>query len=183
MPRVFQRKARKDYPQNQIAKGDSYYYWKIKSAYGGTVYRSKTYPRPSQLNHGFSGLLGDLQQDLAAVNDLEGLASFAEEVRALGEEQDEKFNNMPEGLQQGSTGELLEERRDQCSEWADAIEEAANELEQELEELDARIAEWTDYDSAAEDDADEPDGERPDDDARETLIREKVDQAESACPF
>ena len=47
MPRVYTvNAARKDYPDDGISKGDTYYYWKFN--YGSKV-KSKTYPKRSQL--------------------------------------------------------------------------------------------------------------------------------------
>src|SRR5262249_15264378 len=39
-------------------------------------------------------------------------SDFASELENIRDEQSDKLNNMPEGLQQGSTGELLQERYD-----------------------------------------------------------------------
>ena len=124
MPRVHHLKARKDYPDIGVTKGEMYYKWSIKLQRGGLVRRSKTYPRPSQLNRGFSGRLGDIQQDISAASDVDDLRSLAETLRELGSEQQESFDNMPEGLQQGDTGQMLEERANNCETWADEIEQA-----------------------------------------------------------
>jgi hypothetical protein len=67
------------------------------------------------------------------VEDVEGLfgdlESAADESESLGSEQEEKLNNMPEGFQQGSTGELLQARSDACQTVADTLRDAASELE------------------------------------------------------
>lgn len=190
MPRVTKRVARKDYPNNDIKKGEEYYYWKIRRAYGGSVYRSKTYPTPSQLNHGFAGQIGEIQLSLDAAEDADGLRSVAEEIRSLGEEQGEKFDNMPEGLQQGDTGQLLEERRDQCEEWASAIEQACDEYDSNLEEVQKLREEWDAYDTACEsenavegEEPEEPTEDRPEDSREDDLLNELKEEASGACPF
>lgn len=113
-----------------IQKGETYYSW---SLFGDKKARiSKTYPKPQQLtNSGFKISLFDLKDRISALDagqfsDNEEFKSEIEdiiqEIRNLSDEQDEKWNNMPEGLQSGSTGELLESRRDSLNEWADEIE-------------------------------------------------------------
>lgn len=187
MPRVTKRKARKDYPNNGIKKGDEYYYWKIKLAYGGIVNRSKTYPTPSQLNHGFAGLVGEIENSLQAADDAEGLRTVAEEIRELGQEQQEKFDNMPEGLQQGDTGQLLEERAQQCEEWADTIISACDEYDNRIEEIEKLRAEWDAYDATVSEDGpsgdlEEPGDERPEEDAEADAFNELKEEAGNA-PF
>ena len=44
--KVHKCKARKDYPNSGIKKGDTYYWWKF---YKGPLYRSLSYPKRSQL--------------------------------------------------------------------------------------------------------------------------------------
>lgn len=196
MPRVYTQKAAKDYPAEGITKGSMYYRWTVRtSPYSSREFKSATYPRPSQLNFGFRGQLGDIEQDMGKAQDPEELKSFAETLRELSEEQGEKFDNMPEGLQQGDTGQLLEERRDGLSEWADEVEQAAEEWETALEELKATQQAWADYDSEMEEweamdeeeqdeasEPTEPDDERPGEEAEDELRSQYVEQAESANP-
>lgn len=129
MPRVHHRKAAKDYPDIGVQKGEKYYTWRIKLAWGGKTCRSKTYPRPSQLNLGFRGRIGDIEMDLGNANSLEDLTAVAEAMRELGEEQQEKFDNMPEPLQYGDTGQTLEEQAQGLEEWADHIDELVDSFE------------------------------------------------------
>lgn len=137
MPRVAKRTAAKAYPADGIAKGDVYYHWKIKMAYGGLVRRSKTYPRRSQLTlSDFLGQAYDLDDAVSAAESPDDLDSLADDVRALGEEQADKLSNMPDGLQSGSTGELLQERADQCEEWATEIDNARDAWREALDALE-----------------------------------------------
>lgn len=128
----FVKKAMKD---NQVCKkGESYYWWKFR--FGGKQY-SKTEPRQSQLTgseflsqmYSFGETIGDLKPE-----NMEELRSevenMTEEIRALGEECTEKQYNMPDSLQDSETGQLLENRNEEC-------ENMASELESiEMEDID-----------------------------------------------
>jgi hypothetical protein len=132
----FVKKARKDYPEANIKKGDSYYWWKFP--YGGKQ-KSKTAPRPSQLTQsGYLGTIRDLVQDFSFpeynTDDPTCIESEVEEVRStleeLKEECESSLEEMPEQLRESSqAGELLQER-------IDALENAISELES-IDSLDA----------------------------------------------
>jgi len=49
MPRVQRVKARKDYPNDGIKKGDTYFKWSIRTGRRGITYRNLKRPRASQL--------------------------------------------------------------------------------------------------------------------------------------
>ncbi len=129
MPRVHTVKsARKARPEMGLEVGETYHWWKFKNRFGnGTIVRSKTYPRASQLTRSeFLGAMYGIQEeieDLEADEDLEStVGDIAGRARELGEEQTEKRENMPESLQDGDTGSLLEERSQAMSDWADELE-------------------------------------------------------------
>jgi vacuolar-type H+-ATPase subunit D/Vma8 len=68
--------------------------------------------------------------------------SVADQIQQLGEETSDKLNNMPDGLQQAPTGELLQQRADGCESLADALTSAADDIEGiEAAELTAELAE------------------------------------------
>jgi len=46
----------------------------------------------------------------------------ASQIRELGEEQEGKLDNMPDGLREGPTGEMLQNRYDECERMADELE-------------------------------------------------------------
>lgn len=131
MARQVKRKARKDYPENGIKRGDDYYFCAMKTGpRSSRIMRSLTPFKRSQMTQSeFLGALYDWEDSLAALESMEDAQNMADEIRQLGEEQDEKFNNMPEGLQQGDSGQLLEQRRDACEAAAEAIEEVISEWE------------------------------------------------------
>lgn len=143
MPRVHSQTARKDYPEIGVKKGEVYYKWTFKNRHGrGTEVKSKTYPKPSQLTRSeFLSQAYALQERIEALEANDTLPSEVEDIvsdlRSLADEQDEKFNNMPEGLQQGDTGQMLEQRRDSTNEFADELEGLSlDEFEEDEEQRD-----------------------------------------------
>jgi uncharacterized protein YicC (UPF0701 family) len=142
VPRVHQRKAAKDYPSDGIAKGETYYTWSIKLQRGGLVKRSKTYPKPQQLTTSeYRIAVLDLIDRINDAEDIDALRSVADDIRELANEQQEKLDNMPEGLQQGATGELIQERQQECESWADDVDAACDQLESTLSDIDDEEAE------------------------------------------
>jgi hypothetical protein len=127
---TFVKSARKDYPDHGIKKGESYYWWKFRTGgRGGPKRFSKTLPRASQLTQSdFYSQLYRIQEDIEdwTTNPPEDLAAevsnVCDELRSLGQEQQDKYDNMPEGLQQGDTGQLLEGRNQACEDYASEIE-------------------------------------------------------------
>jgi hypothetical protein len=180
MARLHYRKARKDYPANGIKRGDMYYFAQIKTGpRSSRTIRSLTKPRPSQLNTGFAGLIGDIQEDFERIEDVDGLREMAETIRELGSEQQEKFDNMPEGLQQGDVGQLLEERAQECESWADEIDQACDEYETECSNIDEMDA----GDLELDEDADESEIADARDAKRDEAFETAKENAASACPF
>lgn len=109
-----------------VEKGQTYYTWSFR--FGGT-HISLTPPRRSQLTQSsFLGQLYDIEDrigDLTA-DDADGLKSevddIVSELENLKDETQSSKDNMPEGLQEGDTGQLLQER-------VDALENAISEFE------------------------------------------------------
>ncbi len=135
---IFVKSARKDNPEHGIKKGESYYWWKFR--FGGKHY-SKTAPKQSQLTSSdFLSQVYSIEERLAEVSNLEEAVSerdeVVEELRGLADEQEEKRSNMPEGLQDGPTGELLQGRYDSCNEFADELEAIDLDIEKDEDESD-----------------------------------------------
>lgn len=125
----FVKKAAKDYPEHGIAKGESYYWWKFMvGGRGGPKHYSKTPPKPSQLTQSefLQGLRGIQEQvdALAADSELpDAVADIVQQLRDLGQEQEDKKDNLPDSLQNGPTGELLDSRKEACEQAADEFEQ------------------------------------------------------------
>lgn len=128
---TFVKAARKDYPEHGIKKGESYYWWAFMvGGRGGAKRYSKTPPTRSQLTQSeFYGRLYDIEDRVNALeaSDADEMKSecdsIAEELRELGQEQTDKFDNLPENFQNGESGERLTERAEWCESQADEFEQ------------------------------------------------------------
>jgi len=78
-----------------------------------------------------NAIIDDIREKkLDAPGVADAISDLCGDIQSLGEEQREKKENMPESLQMGPTGELLEERADMCDETAEAFEDAARSIEE-----------------------------------------------------
>ena len=150
MPRVHKIKARKDYPNEGIKKGDFYSKTKFKTGpASGFVKRFKTEPTPSQLTQSpfKSAFLGAEEEWNRSDKDEEALRAAAEAIQELADECQNNFDNMPEALQMGDTGQMVETRANECERIASALEDLAGELEDldEPEEYDDEPFDPSDY--------------------------------------
>jgi hypothetical protein len=120
----FVKKARKAIRDAGIKKGDSYYWWKFR--FGGKRV-SKTPPKPSQLTQSdFWSAVYSAQESAGTVPSFADLKdacdNLVSDLQDIESATQDKFDNMPEGLQQGDTGQMLEER-------VAAIQDVISELE------------------------------------------------------
>lgn len=132
MPRVKYQKARKDYPDQGIKKGDMYYYTKRKTGpRSSLVMRSLKPFKASQLTGSpfMAGWYAASEAWGESGKEPQDIRDAAEAIRDLGSEAQESFDNMPEGLQQGETGERLENRASEAESRADELEQLAEEME------------------------------------------------------
>lgn len=137
MAKYEQRKANKDYPENGIKKGDTYYYCNLKTGpRSSRVMRQlKPFTRSQLTTSDYYQAVWSLFDD-ADPQTPDDVRDMAETLRGIGEEQQEKFDNMPEGLQQGDTGQMLENRAQSCDSQASELDQIADEWEQAIEEYD-----------------------------------------------
>lgn len=130
-----------------IKKGDSYYWFANRIGRTGVrkEYCSEHRPRPSEMTT--SDKLSTLYaareelEDCAGWFDddttLEAAKALAEEtlrnaidnVNQVAEDYRESKSNMPDSLQEGTTGQQCEENADACDSWATEIESCADEIE------------------------------------------------------
>ena len=138
MARPEYRTARKDYPEHDIKAGDQYWFVQLKTGpRSSRTLRQKTPFRRSQLTTSeYLQQLYDWEDSKSAMTSMDDAQQYADDIRALGEEQGEKFDNMPDGLQQSDTGQTLESRRDGCEDAAQEIEEVIQEWEDAKKEHD-----------------------------------------------
>lgn len=131
----------------EIVAGQKYYRWGLRSpgARSGTLYYQHVAcgrPRPSQLSRRKTAQIEDAILDAEAaiaewsvdlpdddedmpvedvISILEDVATVATDV---GAEYQEGFDNMPEGLQQGDTGQAMEAVAQELEEWASGLTES-----------------------------------------------------------
>ena len=145
MARVYKRKARKDYPKDGIKKGDEYYIVSLKTGpRSSRTLRSLRPFRRSQLTTSeYLSTLYDIEDDLQSFTLVEELSDIVDRWRPLAEETQGKFDNMPEGLQQSETGQLLEERIQSCENAADELESLLDDWDEDnkTEESEADLVE------------------------------------------
>lgn len=144
MARPEHRKARKDYPENGIAKGDEYWYVQIKTGpRSSRILRQKTPFKRSQLTSSdYLSQLYDWEDTKSEISSMDEAADLAETIRSLGSEQQDKFDNMPEGLQQGDTGQMIEARAQACEAAAEAIDEIVSEWEDAVSTWESEIEQY-----------------------------------------
>lgn len=126
---IYVRRARKAHPGG-IRRGESYFHWK---PYRQARRTSKARPKPSQLARSpFLAALLRIQEGLPTAGDPQDVAGAfddaANDLEALAQDQEDSLANMPESLQQGDVGQLLERRSDVCRCLAEDLERAADEI-------------------------------------------------------
>ena len=132
MPRVKHVKARKDYPDQGIKKGDMYYIARMKTGprSSKTIRSLDPIPQSRLTSSAFLSGWYSAEEEWARSNkDAEAIRAAAEAIETLGQEAQESFDNMPEGLQQGDTGQLLENRVSEAERIAGELETLADDLE------------------------------------------------------
>jgi hypothetical protein len=146
MPRVHKvEKARKNYGDSGIKKGDTYYWWKFN--YGPKI-RSKKYPSRSQLTRSdFLGTYYDIvdgfSPDIESIED--DVACLIDSLDDLRDDQQERLDAMPEHLQDtSSSGEMLQERIDGLEGWIDSLQNIDFELEENISE-EGRVAKFEEW--------------------------------------
>ena len=150
MPRVKQVVAAKDYPKFGIVKGQKHYHWKRKTGpYTSQEYRQVEPPRIEQMtSSAFKIAMHHLTEQVGNVtspDDLDDVISAAEDLAA---EQQEKFDNMPEGLQQGDTGQTLEQQASTLTEAAEEFGTIKEEWQAAIDEHATETAGYDEYQTA-----------------------------------
>lgn len=129
-----------------VQPGEPYFHWSIMSGSRGVKkfacqehWPSSRDLERSEFRLAIFGIEDTIGEAVTAFRageedpDFDALAEAMREagtaLRDLSEETGGKFDNMPEGLQQGEIGQLLESRRDATDEKADECDTAADEIE------------------------------------------------------
>jgi prefoldin subunit 5 len=87
----------------------------------------------------------DRKEATALVERLRKLMSDLDEIKpeveTLAEEEQSKFDNMTEGLQQGERGQRISENADNLSTASSSLESAYSEIESAIDGLESAVAE------------------------------------------
>ena len=170
MPSVHEQKARKDQGEcsrcgTKIKKGQRYKWAKGRYTVR-RVWCSHCQPRASELTG--SDKLSRLYAARESIEDvitgectkenlIEALSDAASEAREVGQEYQESHDAMPDNFQMSATGEELQEKADQCEQWADALESAVQGVDaldwDETDDADRPVPEDEDEDKPAHEDA------------------------------
>jgi hypothetical protein len=138
MPRVKKQTAAKDYPEAGIKKGELYYSWKFRY---GSLHRSKSYPKPSQLTQSdFLQQVYDINDEIASLEWSEDIKSDVQDIidrlTEIRDECEEKRSNMPDHLQDVGSGEILQNRYDALDEMISNLEAVDLDIDNEDEDYD-----------------------------------------------
>ena len=180
------KKARKDQGSckcgTKIKTGDEYRWWQFRfgprnvrcmkpecAPRGSDLTQSEFLSQLSNIEDSVSEALSDFNNGSQPGDLASALSTAADELRTLGEECQEKKDNMPEGLQEGDVGQLLEERASGCEEKADELESAASEIEQ--------LELWDDVNKYLEDHPDCERGEKETEEGYRIRIQEEMEEA------
>lgn len=131
MARVhFVKEARKDYPEIEVKKGESYYWWQFRF---GPKRKSKTAPRRAQLTQsGFLSQLYDIEDGLPGrftgldIDDVLGeIDNLVSEIEDMKGDCESALENMPDNLRESSnSGITLQERIDGLDNWISELQSA-----------------------------------------------------------
>lgn len=166
MARPQKKVARKDYPANGIKKGDTY--WKVSLKTGprsSTILRQLQPFKRAQLTTSsyYQQAYTISDETIPAISSMDDIDSLITEVESLRDECQEKLDNMPEGLQQGNTGQTLQERVDECEDFISSLQNIDTSLD---DEDDVDLEEYESYE----------------DYVGRTVDRAK-DEVQEACPW
>lgn len=153
----FVKKARKDYPEHGIKRGDSYWWWQFR--FSKHVYKSLKQPRKSQLTQSehLSAIyeIEERIEDMQPVDiDTGCIDEIIGDIETVRDTCQERLDNMPEQLQDSNSGSILQEYIEALENWQQELEgvdlyidedslqsEAENEWEDEHREDEIQLAE------------------------------------------
>ncbi len=139
MARVLTRVARKDYPGEGIVKGDTYSKVSLKTGpRSSRTLRSKTPFKRHQLTSSdyLQRVYVIADETVPAISCPDDVQSLKDEIEEIKSELEEKLENMPEGLKEGPTGQMLQERMDECDDFLNSLEGLEFMEEHEWEETE-----------------------------------------------
>lgn len=150
MARAKQVKAGKDYPALGIKKGELHWFAEVKTGprSSKTIRSKNPIPRSQLTSSEFLSTAYDLSDRLGNATELSELEDIKSELETLRDETQEKLDNMPDGLRDGPTGELLQERVDQ-------LESLISEVESAYDAAETAMNDGDDGDEPSDDDGED----------------------------
>lgn len=134
MPRVYIKTAGKDYPEIGVKRGETYHEWAF---FRQKPQKSKNYPSRSQLTQREElQMIYNTYDGATASYGPDDVKDMAEQLREAAGIAQEKYDNLPEGFQQGDRGQALEELISNVEQAASDLEYLADRMEEEGEEWD-----------------------------------------------
>jgi hypothetical protein len=155
------KKARKTNKRYGIIRGEPYWWWKTRTpgSLSGIKRVSLKPPRPSDLAgspfvRSFLSIQERVEDMTVSTKEeaeeaRDGLREAASDVRELRDEEEEKYDSIPDSLKESPSGEVVRGRRDGCESTAESLDEAA-------EKIDDLLKDWID-EGDDRDDEDRPD--------------------------
>lgn len=166
MPKVYAKKAGKDYPEIGVSRGETYYEWCF---YRQKPRKSRTYPSRADLcpNENIAEMFR-LYDAVTGEEDHSDVSDMAARLRELADDAQASYENLPEGLRGAEVGENLSNRADAYGLAADELDDLAVSMEAEASENE----EWE------ESDPESRDGDEPPHDHSAEAIRERICETE-----
>lgn len=137
----FVKRAAKTYRGTGIKKGQMYWWWQKMRPRGagpkvrGTIFRSPVKPPRSAYatTSPFLGAMMDLEDRFPNCESASDVEEIATEVRALGDDCQEKIDSVSQSFRNGCpTADLLQSRIDSCNSIADELDRIASEVDEIL---------------------------------------------------
>lgn len=139
-------RAQKDYPQFGIKRGQEHFTWSVPGGGVFVKYRSLTAPKKSQLvAPGYQQDFAVLQETaayLGEIHDVSDIQSLVDEITALKDDVEEKYNNMPEQLQGGDTGVLMQDRISDLESWIEELNDIISDAEAITDDMEDCAEQW-----------------------------------------
>ena len=147
MPAVVKKvKAQKDYPQFGVKRGQQHFTWSVPMGGVFVKFRSMTQPKKSQLvAPGYQqdfAVLQETAEALGEIHDTSDIDSLIDEITALKDETEEKYNNMPQQLQGGDTGVLMQERVTELETWIEELSNIMSDAEAITDDMEDCAEQW-----------------------------------------
>lgn len=162
-----------------IPKGSAYLWWKFR--FGGKYIRCskpECAPKGSDLTQSeYLGAAADFEDSFNSAEDLDVLREIADEIRNLGQEQEDKRSNMPDSLQESDTGNLLQERAEACENTASEIESACDDAESEIDGWEFKVEDLSEEDRKQYEPLSEEEKKEEQERFKEEFTEEKIQEA------